>query len=314
LTLLFFGSGAFGVPTLRGLVAAGWAPRLVVSQPSRPRGRSGTEVPPPLAAAAMELGLEVRQPARVHEEAVLQELAALAPDLALVVAYGQILRRRLLDLPRRGCVNLHASLLPRHRGASPIQAAILAGDLETGVTLMQMDEGLDSGPILAQRRTPVGAGETAGELHDRLAELGRDLVLEALAGVLRGELVPRPQDPGQVTRCGLVRKDDGRLDPREPASLLARKVRAYQPWPGAALELAAGGRVRRVLVGSARAEPGGRDAPPGTLLWGGPEGLLIQTGEGILRVLSLKPEGRAMMSAGEFARGFLRSAGPGPGQ
>ncbi|NRA96032.1 MAG: methionyl-tRNA formyltransferase, partial [Planctomycetes bacterium] len=210
--IVFAGTGAFGVPALAGLVAAGMAPDLVVSQPDRAKGRSGTATPPPLAEEATRLGLPLFQPEKLNRPEPRARLEALRPAALVVIAYGQILLPKVLASPRLGCVNVHGSLLPRHRGASPVQAALLAGDGETGVTIMLMDEGLDSGPVLMQDRMPLTGDETGGGLHDRLAERGAALLVEALRGLESGTATPRQQDHALATTCGLIEKKDARLE------------------------------------------------------------------------------------------------------
>jgi methionyl-tRNA formyltransferase len=307
LRIAFFGTGEFGVPSLRALVAHGVIPKLVVSQPSRPKGRSLAPTPPPLGEVALELDLPLRQPEKASDPELHAELAVLELDAIIVIAYGQILRRKLLELPKLGCLNLHGSLLPRHRGASPIAAAILAGDAETGVTLMRMDQGLDSGPILATCTTSVGDNEAAGPLHDRLAELGAPLLVSGLEKYLRGEIEPVPQDHGQATKCGLIRKEDGRLDFNRPAAELVRRVRAYHPWPGAYLELPTPKGSLRLTVEQAETEPftAGR---PGTIRADAGR-LSIATPEGALRLLQVRAAGRKSMDIGAFLRGTAIPAG-----
>ena len=227
------GSPEFAVPSLLRLASEPYPVVGVVTQPDRPAGRGRALAPPPVKSLALELGLPVIQPERLRDPAAMAQLQGWSPDLIVVAAYGQILRPAVLDLPRWGCLNVHASLLPRWRGAAPIQAAILHGDAHTGVTILRMDSGLDTGPLLSQRLTPIHPDETAGSLGERLAELGADLLLETLPGYLRGEIQPRPQDDSQATNAPMLRKGDGRLDFSEPAASLARRVQAFNPWPGA---------------------------------------------------------------------------------
>ena len=231
--IVFMGSPEFAVPSLR-LLASGPYPVVgVVTQPDRPAGRGRALSPPPVKSLALELGLPVIQPERLNDPAAMAQLQDWNPDLIVVAAYGQILRRAVLDLPQWGCLNVHASLLPRWRGAAPIQAAILDGDAQAGVTIMRMDTGVDTGPLLSQRLTPIHPDETAGSLGARLAELGAGLLLDTLPGYLNGEIQPRPQDDSQVTYAPMLRKEDGRLDFNQPAEYLSRRVRAFNPWPGA---------------------------------------------------------------------------------
>jgi len=302
LRLLFFGTPEFAVPSLAALVEAGIAPLLVVSQPDRPAGRGKRLAAPPVARWARERGLAVAQPERVSSPGFLAELRELAPDAAAVVAFGQIFPRELLDLPRLGCVNVHASLLPRWRGAAPIQAAIAAGDAETGVTTMWMEEGLDSGPMLLRRSTPIGESETAGELTERLAALGAGLLVETLADLAGGRLEPVPQPAEGITRAPKVPRGVQRLDWSLPAVELARRILAASPSPGVEAELE--GRPVRFLRARplhARREP---EAVPGALLGLEGEALAVAAGEGsVLGLLELQRPGRRVLPAREFANG-----------
>jgi methionyl-tRNA formyltransferase len=235
--LVFFGTPEFAVPTLAALVAAGRAPLRVVTQPPRPAGRGHRQQQPPAARWASEHGLAVLQPERVRSPELLAELRPLAPAVAVVVAFGQIFPRELLQLPAHGCLNLHASLLPLYRGAAPIQAAIAAGDERTGVTVMRMEEGMDTGPILLQEETPIASLETAGELGTRLATLGARLMVEALARLERGNLAPRPQDATRASYAPRLTRESGRADWSLEAARLANRLRAHTPWPGMTAEL-----------------------------------------------------------------------------
>ena len=230
--IVFMGSPDFAVPTLEAL-AARYPVIGAVTQPDRPAGRGRTLVPPAVKLAAQALGLSLIQPERLRAPEAMEQLRAWAPDVIVVAAFGQILRPDVLDLPKFGCVNIHASLLPRWRGAAPIQAAILAGDAETGVTIMKMDAGVDTGPMLSLRAIPISLDDTAGTLFKKLAQLGADLLLETLPGYLGGEIQPKPQDDSQATYAPMLKKEDGLLDFNRPAEELARRVRAFNPWPGA---------------------------------------------------------------------------------
>lgn len=306
--LIFAGTGAFGVPALRELVGRGMAPALVVSRPDRPSGRSRTPAPPPLAAAARESGLPLFQPERISRPESVERLRREAPDVLVVISYGQILKQDVLSIPRLGCVNVHGSLLPRHRGASPVQAAILAGDETTGVATMLMDEGLDSGPVLMERSTPVRPGETAGELHDRLADLGAALLVETLVDLGSGRARPRPQDSARATFCGLVRKEDGHIRWAESAISIERMIRAYQPWPLACCLLPGrNGPLRAALLKAEVVQ--GTVAPPGTVLTASGGELVAACGEGALAILALKAAGRRAMPVAEFLRGSPVPAG-----
>src|SRR5690349_7926072 len=250
--LIFFGTPDFALPTLQALVAAGRAPQLVVTQPDRPAGRGQRVQAGAVARWAREQGLEVWQPAKVRDPEAIARVAEMKPDLAVVAAFGQIFPRALLDLPRHGCINVHASLLPRHRGAAPVQAALLAGDAETGVSIMRMDAGLDTGPVLLQGPTRLAGHETAGELAARLAHLGAGLLLEALAGIEAGTLTARPQPADGATYAPRLQKEQGRIAWSDPAEQLYRRLRAFSPWPGVTTELT--GKPLKLLWGRPLAE------------------------------------------------------------
>ncbi|MBM4221442.1 MAG: methionyl-tRNA formyltransferase, partial [Gammaproteobacteria bacterium] len=246
--IIFAGSPAFATPTLQMLCDRGHRPIAVLTQPDRPAGRGRQLSASPVKQLALELGIPVLHPATLRNEAVQAELRALAPDLLVVVAYGLLLPPAVLDIPPRGCVNVHASILPRWRGASPIQAAILAGDSETGVSIMAMEAGLDTGAVYRCTRLPVEAGETAGELEQRLAMLGATALSELLDGLLAGTLAASPQPAEGVTYAGRISKADGRIDWRQPAVQIARQIRAYNPWPVA--ETTLGGVQLRCFAAS----------------------------------------------------------------
>ncbi len=304
--VVFMGAPEFGAGCLRALAASPHEAALVITPPDRPRGRGRTPAPPAMKRVADALGLLVWQCDNVNAPAALDRLAALRPDVIVVVAFGQILSREILSLPPLGCVNVHASLLPRHRGASPIQAAILAGDEETGVTVQQMTEALDAGDILTAARVPIRPDDTAGTLHDRLAAAAPEPLLDALAGLEDGSLVPRPQDESQATYCSKLTKDSGRIDWTRPAKYLDRFVRAMTPWPGAstALHMAARPQPMRVLVRKARVgEASEGEAEPGVVLRADKSGLLVACGEGALRLLELQQAGKKTLPAEEFLRG-----------
>lgn len=295
--LAFMGSPDFATPALAALHAAGHEIAMVYCQPPRPAGRGQALRRCAVHEAALALGLPVSTPARLrHDTAEHEAFAALGLEAAVVAAYGLILPPAMLAAPARGCLNLHASLLPRWRGAGPIQAAILAGDRETGVTVMRMEAGLDTGPMLLAEAVPIGPDTTAGALHDTLAALGARLILRALA-----ENPPaRPQPEAGVTYAPKLSRDDAPLDWRQDAASLDRRVRALNPWPGTTARLA--GAVLKVLA--ARPEPG--SGPPGTLL---DDRLLVATGAGALRLLRVQAPGRAALDAEAFLRGHRVPAG-----
>ena len=302
LDLVFMGTPEFAATILAGLIADGHRIRAVYSQPPRPAGRGHRMQPSPVQLLAESHGLAVRSPANLRDAETQAEFAAIEADAAVVAAYGLILPSPILAAPRLGCLNVHASLLPRWRGAAPIQRAILAGDRETGITIMQMDEGLDTGPIVLQQPVPVLPETTAGELAERLADLGARLTAEALDGIAAGKLMPRPQPNDGVTYAPKIRREEARLDWLLPADALERQVRAFEPRPGA--WFSGGGERIRVL--RAEIEPQGINVPPGTVL---DDRLAIACGAGVFRPLKLQRPGRAALDADAFLRGFPIPAG-----
>jgi methionyl-tRNA formyltransferase len=302
LDLVFMGTPDFAATVLSALIGAGHRIRAVYTQPPRPAGRGHRLHPSPVQQLAGRHGLPVHCPASLRDPAAQAEFAAIPADAAVVVAYGLLLPPPVLNAPRLGCINVHASLLPRWRGAAPIQRAILEGDAATGITIMQMDAGLDTGPILLQQAIPIGPKETAGELSERLASLGASLMLEALDGLARGAIVPRPQPSEGATYAAKLRRDEARLDWRRPAVELERRVRAFDPWPGAWFE----GRGERLRVLAAEIVPGQAASPPGTVI---DERLSIACGEGVFRPLRLQRAGRAPLDAQAFLRGFALPPG-----
>ncbi|MEQ8814346.1 MAG: methionyl-tRNA formyltransferase [Thalassobaculum sp.] len=303
LRLAFLGSPDFAVPVLQALRDAGHDVVCVYAQPARPAGRGKRERPTAVQAAAEAAGIEVRTPRTLRDAEAQAAFAALDLDAAVVVAYGLILPQAVLDAPRLGCINVHASLLPRWRGAAPIQRAIAAGDPETGVTIMQMDAGLDTGPMLLRRSVPIGPETTAAGLHDVLAALGAELILPALAGLAAGDLLPTPQPEDGVTYAKKLERDEGRLDFTRPAAELERLVRAFDPWPGAYFEL--GGE--RIKVLSATVLKVGRLAnAPGTVL---DHELTIACGADALRPTRVQRAGRGPVDTDAFLRGFAVAPG-----
>ncbi len=302
LRLAFMGSPEFALPSLRALAAAGHEIAAVYAQPPRPAGRGHRERPCPVQAYAERRGWALRTPKTLEDGSESQAFAALGLDAAVVVAYGLILPAAVLAAPRLGCVNLHASLLPRWRGAAPIQRAILAGDAQTGVTIMAVDEGLDTGPILLREAVPIGATATAAELHDRLAEVGARLMVAALDGLDAGRLEARPQPAEGVTYAAKLKPGEGHLDWRRPAAELERAVRAFSPWPGAFFE--AGGE--RVKVLAAEVVAGAPGAQPGTVI---DARLTVACGAGALRLTRAQRAGKAVLDAEALLRGFPVAAG-----
>lgn len=296
---VFLGSGAFAVPVLEALSTAPAVDLVcVVTAPTRP-GSRGQPTDPPVAEWALERELPMLRPTRLRTQESIAEVAQLSPDLLVLADYGQIVPQALLDLPRYGALNLHPSLLPRHRGASPIPAAILAGDAETGVSLMLMDAGLDSGPVLAQLRVALSGRETAPDLERDLARAAAGLLAARLEPWLNAEIVPHAQEEAGVTLTKPLRRSDGRLDPSRPAVDLERQVRAYQPWPGTFLETPEG----RVIVWQARVASG--EGTPRTIV----DGPAVVTVDGLLELVEVQPAGGRRMSGEELLRGRPRLVG-----
>jgi methionyl-tRNA formyltransferase len=302
LDLIFMGSPDFSIPALRALLDAGHRVKCVYAQPPRPANRGQSVTPCPVHAFALEQGLQVRTPKSLKGADEQAAFAALNADAAVVVAYGLILPQAVLDAPRLGCLNIHASLLPRWRGAAPIQRAIQAGDHETGVTIMQMDAGLDTGAMLLTGRLPITDTTTAGALHDDLSALGARLIVKALEGLEAGTLAATPQPDAGVTYAAKLDKAEGRLDWTKPAAELARTVRAFTPWPGTWFDVG----KERIKVLAAEAMDAGGDAAPGTVL---DDRAAIQCGDGALRLTRLQRPGRGAMAAADFLRGFDLSKG-----
>ncbi|MBC56784.1 MAG: methionyl-tRNA formyltransferase [Confluentimicrobium sp.] len=290
--VVFMGTPEFSVPVLEALVAAGHDIACVYCQPPRPAGRGKKERPSPVQAKAGELGLPVRHPRTLRNEDTQAEFAALNAEVAGVVAYGLILPQPVLDAPEHGCLNIHASLLPRWRGAAPIHRAIMAGDAETGICVMQMEAGLDTGPVLLREATPIGAGETTAQLHDRLSAMGARLIVEALRRL--PDLVPQPQPEAGVTYASKIDKAEARVDWARPAVEVDRQIRGLSPFPGAWCEI--GGE--RVKLLRSRVAPG--HGTPGQVLGG----LTIACGTGAVQVLQAQRPGRRAMDADEFLRGI----------
>lgn len=298
LRLVFAGTPEFSLPPLATALAGGDQLLAVYTQPDRPAGRGRQLQPSPVKQAALEAGVEVRQPLNFKSAEERARLAELKPDLMIVVAYGLILPQSVLDIPRHGCWNLHASLLPRWRGAAPIQRAIEAGDAETGICLMQMERGLDTGPVLLEQRTPIGAGETAGELHDRLSKMAGEVLADGLDRLRAGrQPAATPQPEAGVTYAHKLDKAEARLDFSKSAIELERRVRAFQPWPVAECEL--GGE--RLRVHAARAlDSDCSGTAVGSVLAASAEGIDIACGAGALRLLRVQREGGRAQPVAEY--------------
>lgn len=306
--IVFAGTPAFAVPTLRALVEARQhTVQAVHTQPDRPAGRGRHTRMSAVKELALELGLAVLQPAKFDPLATSQ-LKALAPEALVVVAYGLILPAAVLQIPRFGGINVHASLLPRWRGAAPIARSLEAGEEITGITIMQMDEGMDTGDILVQQQLAVHKDDTAQSLHDRLAPLGAGLLLDTLGKLAKGQIVPRPQDGARACYAPKLRKQEAILDWSAPAQLLARKVRAFNPWPVAQTRFR-DRQLRIWEVGPVEDACGEQDAAPGTVLSADRDGIGVRTGDGVLVIRRLQLEGGKPLSAQAFINGYRLTAG-----
>ena len=303
LRVAFAGTPEFAACALDAILAASHEVPLVLTQPDRPAGRGMKLTPSPVKQLALARGIEVDQPERLRTDEQRARLAACAPDVLVVAAYGLILPRAVLELPRRGCINIHASLLPRWRGAAPIHRAIEAGDAETGITIMQMDEGLDTGAMLLKRSLPILPTDTTATLHDRLAVLGGECIVEALAALQRGALVAVPQPEAGVTYAAKIGRAEAAIDWGRPALELERAMRAFDPFPGAAAVL----RDTVVKCWSGKVVPGVGE--PGTVLAVDAEGITVACGRDALRCTVLQRPGSKRLPAGEFLRGFPVSVG-----
>ncbi len=304
LRIIFMGTPDFAVPTLSEIVGQGREIVAVYTQPPRPAGRGMAPQPSPVQVLAERFGISVYTPTKLKSNEEKARFRSLDADVTVVVAYGLILSQEILDAPRLGAFNLHASLLPRWRGAAPIQRAMMAGDRETGVMVMRMEAGLDTGPIAMAERTPIGADETAGELHHRLARLGADLMVRALASLERGTLELSPQPEAGATYAEKIKKGETRIDWSRPASEVHNKIRGLSPFPGAWTEMTIGGKAERVkMLASALAD---QEGEPGKLLDGE---LTIACGEAAIRIVELQRAGGKPMSAVEFLRGVELKAG-----
>lgn len=313
--VVFLGTGEIGLPALRWLAdppIAGVELVGVVTQPDRAAGRGREIRPGPIKQFAMERGIPVQQPVRLKTPEAVADLEAWKGELFLVVAYGQILSCEVLDLPALGVVNLHASLLPRHRGASPIQAAILAGDKVSGMTVMHVAPELDAGDVILQRSLALDERETGGSLHDRLAELAVPALAEALPLLMENRAPRLPQDPTQVTYAGKLAKEDGYLDWSRPAEELDRRIRAFNPWPGSFTRFPAtppSGEGHLLKVWSARIVPDAEGGVPGVILPSPDEGLRVACGDGVLEILEAQVEGRRRLPVAELRRGLVLPPG-----
>lgn len=303
LKVVFMGTADLACASLKALIGwPGCSVIAVVSQPDKPKGRDLHLVPTSVKQVAQAAGVPVLQPVKARLPEFLDQLRQLAPDLIVVAAYGQILPQALLDIPRLGCLNVHTSLLPRHRGAAPIQWAIAEGDAVTGVTIMKMDAGLDTGPMLSTVETEIRPEDDGQSLHDRLAQLGGELLVKTIPDYAAGLIVPRPQPAEGMTYARKITKDDGRIDWSQPAAKVWNRIRAFTPWPGAFTQLPEANQrgLLKVFLTSSEAASG----EPGTILSADAQGLLVACGQGSLRIREMQREGGKRLKAADFLRGL----------
>jgi len=308
MTIVFMGTAELSCASLRSLARdIRFQIAAVVTQPDKPRGRDLKLQPSPVKALAQKLNLPVLQPVKARVEGFISELRGLKPDLIVVVAYGQILPQAILDLPKYGCVNVHTSLLPKYRGASPIQSAILDGGTETGVTIMKMDAGLDTGPILSQRSTPILREDNSQTLHDRLAELGAELLVETIPDYVAGKITPQSQAASGATYAAKIKKEDGKIDWSEPAEKILNRLRAFTPWPRVFTFLK--GKTKPLLLKIWRADIIHCSGNAGEVIQTDINGIVVGCGKDALRIVELQLEGGRRMNAQEFLAGHPLKAG-----
>ena len=306
LRIVFMGTPELAAVSLRALIASrAFEIAGVVTQPDQPKGRGLKLQASPVKEVAQRESLPVLQPERARDENFVKELAALQPELIAVAAYGQILPKAILELPRFGCLNVHTSLLPKYRGAAPIQHAILNGDLETGVTIMKMDVGLDTGDILTQEKTPINAKDNSQTLHDRLAEIGAHLLVRTIPDFVAGKIQPRPQPSEGVSYAAKIKKQDGEIDWNQSAQVIRNRVRAMTPWPGAFTHLSDPPQLLKIW----EAETADDSGQPGAILQANKNGIVIGCGFRALRILALQREGGRRMNAVEFLAGHPLGVG-----
>ena len=304
MNVIFMGTPDFAVPTLKILIENGYNILAVVTQPDRPKGRGKQVIPPPVKVLAEQHEIPVLQPVRVRKEESLHQIRELAPDMIVVVAYGQILPAALLEIPPMGCINVHGSVLPKYRGAAPINWAIIRGEQETGITTMYMDEGMDTGDMLLKCAIPIEADDTAGSIHDKLSLVGAELLLDTLRELEVGTLTRIPQHDEDATYAPMLKKEDGCIDWQESAVNIDRKVRGLFPWPGAYTYFQ-GNMVKLLKVAVEEKPETVDDAPAGTVVeLDKKAGPLIATGEGFLRILEIQPQNKKPMRCSDFCRGY----------
>lgn len=304
--IVYMGTPDFSVGPLKALIEAGHEISLVVCQPDRPKGRSKEPAPCPVKECALEYGLKVFQPERIKRAEAVEELKKYPADVFVVAAFGQILSKEILDMPRFGCLNIHASLLPQYRGAAPIQYAVINGDEKSGVTIMQMDEGIDTGDILLQREVAIDADETGGSLFDKLSVLGSELIVDALSALEAGSLSPIKQDGSKATHVGMLSKEDGRINWFRSAQEIERLIRGTDPWPGAYTSLHSKVlKIWKAEVADAEEDKGTQ----GMVVGVDKDSFLVSCGRGVLRVKELQIEGKKRMSCADFLRGVRIETG-----
>jgi len=303
LRTVFMGTPDFALQTLQGLIDAGCKMVGVYTQPDRPKGRGKQLAAPPVKVLAQKYDIPVYQPLKLRQPEAVAELEALAPDLIVVVAYGQILPKSVLEIPAHGCINVHASLLPKYRGAAPINKAIIDGETETGITTMYMDVGLDTGDMLVKKTLAIGPEETAGELHDRLASLGRETMEETLRRLCAGTLQREVQDDEQSTYASMMKKEDGRIDWNRSAQEIHNHVRGLDPWPGAYTT------INGELLKLAETSPEAAEGLAGSVIAADKNGVCVACGSGSLRIQQLQLAGRKRLAAADFLRGCPLEAG-----
>lgn len=308
--IVFMGTPDFAVPSLEALIDRGYRVVGVVTQPDRPRGRKQVFTPPPVKVVAEKRGLSVFQPEKLRDPEGIRSVLAMEPDLVVTAAYGQIVPQAILDAPRYGCINVHASLLPKYRGGAPIHRAVIDGERETGITIMNMVPELDAGDILRQRAIPIDDRDHAGSLHDKLSRLGAELLLETLPDLLAGRIQPVPQDHRRATYAPNIRREDEWIDWRRSAREIYNQVRGLHPWPVASTTW----RDTPLKIWWVEWSDAACDQPPGTVIAAGREGIEVAAGEGTVRITRLQPAGKRPMEAEEFLRGRRMSIGERLGQ
>ena len=299
LRIVFMGTPEFAVPSLRALIEVGENVVAIVTQPDKPRGRGKKLTPPPVREAALKHNIPVFQPEKIKDEPFITAISNFSPDVIAVVAYGKILPKAILDIPPKGCINVHASILPKYRGAAPINWAIINGEKETGITTMLLDEGMDTGDMLLTEKVEIRDDDTASSLHDRLKYIGADLLIKTIKGIKSETIRPIPQDDSQATYAPMLKKEDGRIDWTMKAEEIKNLIRGFFPWPGAYTRWDG----KQIKIFKAEVEAGVKEEP-GTVINISTEGIFVATGKGILLIKELQPENKNRMTASEFIKGY----------